>query len=252
MLASVVRNENAALLQTVPPRRWMGYRNGEILAAIVGEATRTAIGASINLVWYIAASGRIEWRFIRSNSFTARCGIDRMRRSVQKAIKVIPSQRLHESVAERVVHYLAQMELAEVSAIVAASFQQFWRGVLIRRHLRIGKIIVKKRTKHVGTKRVSSFKEHRATRRALRHGPYIPEANAGMRDGVNIRCFRGIQHAAIAECGQLVDPDVIHDDEKYVRALPVAGGRRRHAGRGHRRCCLAPTQLTLKATARFL
>src|SRR5215813_6357039 len=110
------------------------------------------------------------------------------------------------------------MKLAEVATIVAASFQQFWRGGFIRGDLGIGKVIAKQCTEHVGTKRIASFKEHSPTGGALRHGPDIAKANSGVRNGVDIGGVRGI-YTAITKRRQLIDPDVIHDNEENVRPL---------------------------------
>src|SRR5262249_23629773 len=110
-------NEDATLLKTISARRWLVCSNGQIPTRLVGKPARTVVAAPVFLVWYEATSIS---PFLTD---TARGRVDRMRRSVEEPIKIIPPQCMDETVAEWVMVDLTQMEFAKVSAIVAASFQ---------------------------------------------------------------------------------------------------------------------------------
>jgi hypothetical protein len=101
----------------------MGSSNTQVLTGIVDEATRTCIGASINLIRNKAASVSLSVPGWRVTADTARCRIDWRRRSLQETIEIIPSQGMDEAVMEWVIRWFVQMEFAEVSAIVTSPFQ---------------------------------------------------------------------------------------------------------------------------------
>ena len=101
----------------------MSWTNCQVLTGIVDEAARTCIGAPINLIRNKAASVSLSVPGITAD--TPGCRIDRMRRSLQKTIEVIPSQGLDEVVMEWIIRFFAQMEFAEVSAIVPRRFSNF-------------------------------------------------------------------------------------------------------------------------------
>jgi hypothetical protein len=95
LLASLARYENAVLLKIITTRRWVRWCSRQVLTGIVDEAARTHIGASIAQIRNKAA--RVSLPIPGVTADTAGCRIDRMRRSLQETVEVIPSQGTDEA-----------------------------------------------------------------------------------------------------------------------------------------------------------
>ena len=144
----------------------------------------------------------------------AKCGIDRVRGTLEESIEVIPPQHMRCPVGELVIGRPCQVELPEQPARVVLRSQNLGRRHLKRRHLGVRQVVTQNRALDIRAQRKAAFEEDRTARRALRHRPHVSEANTGVRNCIDVRRQRR-RPSSIAEDLHLVDPNVIHDDEMF-------------------------------------
>ena len=226
-LAGMAGIEDAAALQAGATRcpEVGGIVAYDHLAAFIDEVAGAAVGAVDAVhrrVGHEAATVGAVGSIVAEGG-QAGTGVDRVGRTVEVTVEVIPAQRPHGLQAVGQVGRGAQVgagqvHLADQGAGIADGFQQLGQRHLVGRDFRVGQVGLHHRVEDVGAGRVAPGEEGRTRRRAGGHGPGIAELQAGFGDGRQIR-RSGWRDAAIAVEVELVQTEIVDDDEQDVGRL---------------------------------